>query len=596
MKFFFSFIDDFYSEKNQWKNCEEIFSLEISQSTNCFAFAKILVKNSQNIYNKKFAKIGISDQLDRDDLNIKTIFVGKIMSIPIESLFSCVELELISEPPDYCVQINQSKEKLNEKPYYDNLFDRYEQSTQDIEILNGRTSTFYWDKATGKLSVVDIIDGNCKKVIKSNKIFKNSIKMHNIGKSIDVIKIKLEVQWMQKISGVLNLGDVIASKFKHGYVNSFVHFEKEWKNLSFSLEKNGYKIIESLIFKKSLLCNLPVASKVFDTFEDKENKKVQFKRFWYETRLNVYWQYLQPRKESIDLTVKNFISTNTSRQKNVHIKLQAIQLDQQYPYWNKHTKYFIDDIIINKGVIYKCIKNNEIGEELDENHWIVVGNVPDALCDESANSFFDTNRGRQAIMHALLRASSYIKYSAMCNEITFCGSIDDFYHISVGNQLHIEILPSDALNEKRKMIITGIVNKVTIYADSNRQFVQIKINTTDNFNCADINNQKIDIDNLTIDNLDLKNISFNDSINSLKLTQSDILKDIQVTSQPDDQEKYLSTLGKLSLNKLKNEIKLHGVKIKILLGTLHQNNHKINRLNLTNLGLNRQGIYMLGEK
>ena len=153
MKIFFNWINSFY-DNPEWCNDEEIFSLNIVQREGSFALARVSIK-SQNLQ-YKFARIGVEK-----NGKIETIFRGKLISFPLSCEGEIMTIEILSEPSDFQNQLQNFSQKnlaeyerKNPEIIFDDLF--FSEKDNPTIFLEGSSEIFYWDMATGKMSLSDI--------------------------------------------------------------------------------------------------------------------------------------------------------------------------------------------------------------------------------------------------------------------------------------------------------------------------------------------------------------------------------------------------------------------------------------------------------
>lgn len=121
--------------------------------------------------------------------------------------------------------------------------------------------------------------------------------------------------------------------------------------------------------------------------------------------------------------------------KKIFLRLNSIQLPKQYPNWNFFARYKPGDRILFDGFVFECKENHFSGNSFDEKKWNKLEKIPDALVNDSCESFFGTERGKNAIKYALQSAIALVNYSARYVEISFCVDATKFVHITINDQI-----------------------------------------------------------------------------------------------------------------------------------------------------------------
>ena len=569
MKFIFDWCQKFDEEKREWRNDAKVLSLEIFQRECCFASAKvsIFLTDTSSIFSKKYAKIGV--QLDDSVSKIDLLFSGRVVSFPIAFEKSCVQLELISEPKNYQNQLNEFEQKnidqyqrinkhqfIKEPLNFDDLFFSEDDLNNPTIFLEGGTKCFYWDMKNGELFLSDINQGEKNIEICSKDILENSMNISLAREPYKKVSVSLSTKWTQYLSGLIDLYPFIAKKFSDGIICSLTNIKNKIRKLC-NLHNDGYDILSCTVKETdpSKLIPLKIFSKTSAKFtlSDEESPKkteITFKKFYFHGEMLLNWRRKQKRSETVNL---NIVNTNVDygREKKIYLKLNAIQLPRQYPNWNFFAHYKSGDKILFDGFIFECKENHFSGGSFDEIKWNKLEKIPDALINDNCNSFFETERGKNAIKYALQNAIALMNYSSRYVEISFCVNAANFLHTTINDQITL----IDRRFESGK--ITGKIIKTRLLANANKKIMQITIASSLNKHISD----SLDQINTYIDTL---KIADNEK-STMKIDLQDIIKDVEVMNPPEEQEKVLAQTYAKSISELESQLKKHSTKIRLSL-------------------------------
>lgn len=376
MNLIFDWSDDFYEKKDEWRGDEKMLSLEIFQRECCFSSAKITIFCDDNLRkkglssSKKYVKIGAQyfEKQENGSIisHIDLIFSGRLVAFPLALEKSAIQLEFISEPPDYQQQLEAflqqniseykkaDKYKISAHPLnFDELFFSENDMQNPTVFLEGDSKCFYWDMRSGKLSLSDVNRGQKNIEIDGSSILKKSLKISLAREPYKNISINLSANWTQRTSGLIDLYPFIAKKFKEGIVCSFTDINDKIKKLCV-LRSDDYDALSCSVNEADPSALIPLqtfakASRKFlikkvdsnrtdDEIQKPENIEVQFKKFYFYGEMLFCWHRKQKLSESININVVNS-KIERGREKKIFVRLNAIQLPKEYPYWNFFTRY-----------------------------------------------------------------------------------------------------------------------------------------------------------------------------------------------------------------------------------------------------------------
>lgn len=543
MEIFFDWCDSLKKEKKEWRGDEHIVSLEIFQKEFSFASAKITLVASERKL-KHFAKIAIK----KDD-KFYTIFSGRITGFPLGFSGSTVQIEMIAESDDFRQQLcrfveqnpKQDLHKLtNELVTIDDLFYSGSDIDNPVTFLEGTNNMFYWNPSNGQLSVSNISKGKRCIKISSSQILQNSIKVHLAREPYSEINVSITANWIRYQHVAFDVFPFIAQRFENNLVNSFTDIRANFPKID---NCTYCKIREINPNSMGCLTNYPLNYNVIL----KDGKKYSFRRFYYDGNIIFNLNYSQRIIETA-----NFKITTNSKNKHarsVHFDLNALQLPRKYPHWNAYTYYCTDDIVLQDENIWKCEVSHRSEKEFDSQNWSKISKIPDAMADDSQSSFFNTIRGKNALKYAAQKALALLRYSQRYIEVDFCVLLNDFYDIS----LEDEVILKDVSSYWGE--IRGKVIKTQLIASCKKAFIKVTIG------CGLAEDSAWE---------QIKNWSPDVNIEEKSPTIDDIIRSVEVLNPPEQQIEMLQNFQGNSISELRGNLQKISTKIKVVLKS--QNN------------------------
>jgi hypothetical protein len=566
MKLIFDWSDTFYEEKGDWRGDAEIISIEISHRECCFASAVVTIftKKEEILVNKKYAKIGI--QINEGNPKIDLLFTGRLVSFPIGFGNSSMKLEFISEPHDYQEQLlkfaNKNLEKyrlldkhalLKIKSNFDELFFSSKDVNNPTIFLENDNDNFYWNMKNGKLSLSHINDCSNNIDVDSNSIIQNSLKVHLAREPYKSINVSLTATWIQSSDGYIDLYPAISKNFQNGIISSYTNIKYGIENLCKFPHRSGYRLLDCKVKEitpaQSTIYKFPLTSRSFTVNSNSKDCNIKFRRFYFDGTMLVHWNYRQKIVENVNVKIVN-TKLNYGREKTLHFKLNAIQLPKQYPKWSLFDHYMIGDKVLNDGFIYECLEDHFSRNSFDKTKWKEFKKIPDTMWNQSKSSFFESNRGKNAIRYAIQRATALINCSSRYVEISFCVDAKEFLHISLDDAMRI----TDPRFPNGQ--ITGKVIRTKFIANANHRIICITIACCRDYREPPIEELNKYFDELLIDE-------------EKKIKPQNIITEIRVTNLPEEQEKFLSNCNAETIHELESALKKHKTKIKLRLRPLN---------------------------
>jgi hypothetical protein len=556
MKIFFNWINSFYANP-EWHNDEEIFSLNILQREGGFALARASIKVQK--LKHKFARIGIEK-----DGRIETIFRGKLISFPLSCEGEIMTIEILSEPNDFQNQLQNFSQKnwaeyeiKNPEIVFDDLF--FSEKYNPTIFLEGSSKIFYWNMATGKMSLSDINHGDKNFKISKKDILKNSTQVKLSREPYGEIRLTLSASWIQKVFGYIDLMPMISQRFSFNRLNSFTNLAPCFRHSS----QNGYSLIYNDVKTINpngggVLNRFPEVSNSVKIKNNSGEKFVKFRRFYFGGKFVLGWEYHQKRTENVCVSI---FDKNHSRRKDISIKLGAIQLSKNYPRWYAFKNYLCADRVIHDGWIFECVTPHYSNESFNKSNWRRIEKVHDALENDQLNSFFATTRGKSAIKYALRKMAALMNFSRRYITINFNLDANKFSKISVNDSITFSDLYAHPITAK-------VIQTKLILNDKKRL-----MNVSVGYSPDDIS----DIFDL-VKNYDMEIKPDEDKVEIL-----DIVKGISIENDPETQQNLLTSQTFKSESEAKNFLKKYPTKIHVDLHPISQKREIVRNIKLKNL-------------
>lgn len=384
METFFAWIDpteDFNPCLHKRKDLD-IFSLTLEQREGEVAFAILTVKQPTS-FSKKHALITYGDQL---------IFRGRIVGMPLYRDKDLIEIQLTAEPEDAAEQLRALSQTLKIPPYWDELFIDPFHLDNPAETLEARTAFFSWDRCTGQVKLSDLFEGQHSLVLTEKQVFRDSLRVRFTTPPLESIQVQVTCEWLQWIEGEADLAPLIARTFSRGMMNTLTpkSLKKFWPKPYTPLGRSGYTILESDLTEVApsytgSLDIYPSVTPPFSVLEDNKPVLKRIRQHWFRARLVVGWFYKQKRRE-------------------------------------------IATFILNHKTAFGVV-----GEKR------TLKLTLQASGDNTRASFFHTDRGRQAIIHAIEIARCHLASSARCLEIDLIIPFDQGLTLTTDHSIILQV-------------------------------------------------------------------------------------------------------------------------------------------------------------
>ena len=324
---------------------------------------------------------------------VNLIFAGRLVGLPVKITKNLVCLEFTAEPLDADKQLQELGLSLNTAPYWDAAFVDPTEHANPSEWLEARSALFAWDRHTGHVCLSDLFEG--RHVLDLTGVyFEDSLNVSLAETPLSHVSVTLIAEWIQYGSGEVSVGGKIASAFPSGMINTLTPnaLQATWPVDGQKLGKSGFYVVKSHLKEMSppktgALHLYPTLTPEFMSWDESLQmpRCIRARRIWMKGTLVLGWEYRQKRREVVCFTLA-----------------QKTQLE---------------------GKIRPLARTLNIR----------LQNV--GLTKES--TYFQTNRGRQAVEHALEIARAHLAASARCLEVDILMPFEDGYTLTTDHSVQI---------------------------------------------------------------------------------------------------------------------------------------------------------------
>lgn len=391
MRFFFTWIDPQQQlvPDDITKTDLDILDFSITQREGEIALCQLTIPLSSKLpqqYAVLFVEIGGKRT---------PLFKGRLMELPLQINDWQQRIELSAMPVDAQEQLHTLKNQIQETIDWDELFVDEASREDPVEALEAIPSLFCWHPVTHQVVLSDLFQGKVERKYDETQILQNSlaIKIANLPKPY--INVSLVAEWIQEAQGEINIFPLIEKEFEGGKINTLTSkgILSSWPRAGQLLGRSGYAVVKS-----NLVPLAPRETGILDlypqvtpsiTFTEETAKTTYIKRSWFEGSLKLDWHYRQRRREIVNfkLTQQNQLVHRTESKKlDLTLKLADISKD-----------------------------------------------LPSA----SSDSFFETERGKKAVAHAIKIARCHLALSARGLEATFKVPFEEALSLTLDESIQI---------------------------------------------------------------------------------------------------------------------------------------------------------------
>ena len=446
MKLYFSWIheEDVFDPSRHSLNDGMIFSFELIEKEGSFCFVRLEMKNPYSDFLPPNPKQWCYISYDHGD-GIGLLFKGKLNAIPCQISREIIAYTFMARPSSWASDLEKITYTLRQADSWDPLFVHEEHLKDPTEVLEARSELFFWCRKTGVLKTSDLFWG-AHRVDLGEPHFYKTLNMRVGDPPLSAVKITLSAEWIQRYQGKADLTPFIRSCFPQGIVNTLTgeDLKKKWWRPFEKIGHSGYWVDESTLeeITPNYTGDLNLYPATSDPIwlspddpaygQDKPDQPQQetLKRSWFKSKLVVGWQYHQKRQEKVHFTLKHATQLDPfsdERGRCLHLKLQNIASHDEKPFWRPFWTYSKGFQVRYGNEFYECVQKHLSHKSFQEDHlyWSPLPHKkPKAFFKPHQGCFFETERGKKAIEHALEIARAHLASSARAIDISFSGPFE----------------------------------------------------------------------------------------------------------------------------------------------------------------------------
>ena len=300
---------------------EDVFGFEISQTEGEFATAQVQIERPTdgllNPGRKQYVWISVTYSG-----GTQALFFGRVVAFPKNLDQEIVTLEFVAQFPGWEDDRRELFEALKVAPFWDEAFTPAEDLDNPDHALEARTALYHYHRLTGAIILSDILTGGSSVTVSDH--FHDSLTFDVTDNPARRVKVTATVDWEQHLTGETNsVHTQIVKAFEGGRVNTLTpdSIERAWPKVGDSLGgQSGYTVTSSKILAFGTLpstmapesesykvkisdAEQAVAKAILNAAQTTRDNKLT--RTWYETQLDIAFDFRQPRSETLTFTLEN---------------------------------------------------------------------------------------------------------------------------------------------------------------------------------------------------------------------------------------------------------------------------------------------------
>ncbi len=337
---------------------ETVFGFEISQNEGEFATAKVQIERPSagllNVSRKQYAWISVTK-----DAVTTALFFGRVVGLPRDLSGDVVTLEFVSQFPNWESALSTLFGTLKVAPFWDPALISADDLLKPDTALEARRALYNFDRVTGAVTASDVITGDTTTAITDH--LQDSLQFDITGNPAKSVRVRATVEWEQRISGTTDKVNRRIREEFGGPVNTLTpdSMVNAWPAPGVSVGgQSGYHVTKSSIrqinpLPSSMSASSATYAKKIDETElayaqavlgtTGATREATIPRAWFETQLEVHYDYRQSRSETITVTIANDVQNlafdNDGGQIDIDLRGEnVVALGYMDPRWSS---YFI---------------------------------------------------------------------------------------------------------------------------------------------------------------------------------------------------------------------------------------------------------------
>ncbi len=398
----------------------QAFSLSISRKQNELARASIQFKTPQD----PLSELADHRVLISQDGNL--LFDGTLSNAPRGSVSATLYAEAIAEPSDLEDQVQALMEAAKISPFYDALFVPEGSEDDPVEVLAGYSSVLCYPRDGSAIFLADAMESDTVLTVMPTD---DSISW-DFDPPASVYTLDLSVAWQQLInqtfSDASKVGtietmtpDALASSLPAVGASVGTGFTVLESSAEEDLDAFGRSQAEVVEVEKEIssdeLDPAFVEEGVYTARASITPMNVSL-RLLYTAEVN--------RSETCSISIPvgiqdAAIRSDTDDQEEVEtIALREITPITGLSAWEAYTSYEEGDEITEDGLVFEAREDHTSGSDIDYSKWTSVGET-EYISSRRVSSFLRSNRGQEALAHAVERIRARARIASRCVYVSF---------------------------------------------------------------------------------------------------------------------------------------------------------------------------------
>ena len=510
---------------------------------------------------------------------VQLLFAGQVVGVAMLAGDRLATVTLTALPNQSVQLLQQLHNSLKVAPYWDDLFVIPSRREDPAQGLLAREAVYYWDKIQGTVALSGLFAGS-QSLTLSGQFFQDSLTLA-IGKPpLSAVKMTVVAEWVQRANGIANITKRVERAFPGQLVNSLSGEDlvARWPSASKLINgQSGYQVEEASLVEYTPPANsYPTVSVPVQVAVDEypypvgvsnpggDSREVFVKRWWFKAKLALRWRYRQHRREELSFSLSHGVQglvPSGGQVQAINVTLQEVLLDTVTALWQAGQSYSVDQKVRHGEFVYQCLlahtADASFGNDQATNRWQQLAADGSALGAGWRASFFSTNRGRQAVHHAIERARVALAKSARVVRVTVKAAWSELQAVTLDHSVTI----SDA--RLPGGTVTGKVVALRFYSDgdSGERWAEVTIACAVGTGAAagqpasgvgsyvadpyvdsgyqpNVGRQEVTVGGVVYDDFS-DQITPNGLLYPTNLAAVDLVRKVTVINSPDDQNAYL---------------------------------------------------------
>lgn len=425
--------------------------VRISESEGDFPIAEIEVENSGQRPGRVFISI---DTLDDAGAVTGTVlmFDGRLDGWPIGPAGAFVTLRYLARRLDWETRRNNVLATFRQLPFQDPLFGDL---SDPVEALDALPVKVHWDRANGLPVMSSIVSGPLY-IDLGSAWRRDSLQLDMIGRPLAAVDVVVTAEWESRELiefSLANLFFAAGGNWGMSTLTPQAVFE-DWPRPGDTVG-GGYVVTASGLGVRGTPNNAPASYSFQQAGNEKKSYKpgdnapipMTFPVTYLNPAITVIGARSIARRETISFRLLNGgQAAGIGDIEKIEMSLSGLALDPLSPEWQSDTFYGVGAAVTFAGYLWQCniahVSTSSLWSDLRAPNgaarWSLSFQWGAALPSPAADQFFVSDRGAQAVDHAVLVAMTKIAASQRCVEAKVECDLADALHIRCAAEVRLE--------------------------------------------------------------------------------------------------------------------------------------------------------------